>query len=234
MKQKGFAHLILLLLLPIIIGLAGGFYYFSNIKNQKIQPQNSITVAASESAIVQESPIPALSPSPIILRKTYTDTNFKFSFVYPAVLSVQPDSEDDYSKRNGGNSRENFTGYVKYEPGNVLMALSVLGKDSPADNGSFTIWVFDNPQQLSPEQWFAKYWYYPYLWGVFNYPDKKPLEPASTASISGQVAKYTTVGYQQDSPKYYYIGRDSRMFLIRVLTAGHTGDGILETFNFTN
>lgn len=236
-KQSGFAHLVLLLLLLIIIGLAGGFYYFTNIKNPGITPKSDITVAASESAKIMETPVPAPSnpPAPIVLRKTYTDANFKFSFVYPAVLNVQPDSEDDYSKRNGGNARENFTGYVKYEPGKVLMALSVLGKDTTADSATFTIWIFDNPNQFSPEQWFNKYWYYPYLWGVFNYVDKKPLEPANTASISGQVAKFAAVAYQQDSPKYYYIAKEGKMFLIRVLTSGsHTGDGILETFNFTN
>lgn len=242
MSQKGFGHVLILLGFVLIVGLTG-IIYFTFAKNFKFQAENTV-IAADQSPkqpeqadplqSPEESPkpdeTPQPSPSPIILWKTYTNTDYHFSFTYPAVLTVQNDSEEAYFNRFGGNARENFTSYVKYEPGKVLLAVSVLSRDASFDNSLFTIWVFDNPNNLTIDSWFGKYWYYPFLWGVFDRGSKSHIELDQEASIAGQVTKYKKVDYQQGSPKYIYLTKNNRMFLIRILsTSEHTADDILES-----
>lgn len=206
--QKGFAQP--LLILAVIIVLVGGGIYLYR---------------ASKPA--QDLSTPTIKQSQL---NDYKDTNLGFEFQYSKDLSTKVDSEEEFNKRGNGDFRKNFKGYVGYEPGKALGAVSVLDKSNSFDRSPFSIWVFNNDNNLTIDKWFENYWYYPYLWGVFDWSSKSHVTPDSEATISGQPAKYKTVSYQPGKPKFVYVSKDQKMYLFRVID--ETGDKILSTFKF--
>lgn len=208
--QRGTAPVFVVFGLLVIAVLAGFlFYKFKNPSQMQeislVKPTNALSIFSSQ--------------------------EFNFTFQYPAKnLTVKNDSEEEFNKRGNGDFRKNFRGYVMYEPGKVLGAVTVLGKDGSFDLVPFSVWVFDNPQELTSSQWFEKYWFYPYLWGVFAEPDKGHIRPDKIATISGQTVKYSVVSYQQGSPKFILISQNQQMYLLRVI--GDEGEKILESFKF--
>ncbi len=127
--------------------------------------------------------------------------------------------------------RKNFKGYVTYEPGKVLGIVAVLDKANSYDTNPFTLWVFDNPEDLSIDAWYQTYWYYPFVWGDYTYTGKFELAPKQEATISGQLAKIGTIDYQPGKPKFVFISKDKKMYLFRII--GNIGDQILSGFKFS-
>src|SRR3989344_6629435 len=122
--------------------------------------------------------------------KTYQNSALGFQFEYSSKdLKVIEDTEEEFDRRGNGNYRKNFKGYIFYEPGKVLGASVVLGKESDYDSSPFTVWVFDNPDNLSIDSWDKKYWYYPFVWGDFT-SRRESVAPVNDATVSGQLAKY--------------------------------------------
>ncbi|MBI2196216.1 hypothetical protein HYU45_01245 [Candidatus Daviesbacteria bacterium] len=173
---------------------------------------------------------PGVIASPLPDSPTYTDQELGFEFEYPKDLSVKEDSEEQFNKRGNGNFRENFKGYVGYEPAKALGAVVALDQENGFETSPFTIWVFNNDNNLTTEQWFKDYWYYPFLWGVFDYTSKGHITPDSEATVSGRMAKYKIVSYQPGSPKFLYVSKDKKIYLFRVI--GENGDKILSSFKF--
>jgi len=126
--------------------------------------------------------------------------------------------------------RKNFKGYVTYEPGKVLGIVAVLDKANSYDTNPFTLWVFDNPNDLSIDEWYKNYWYYPFVWGDFTYKGKFELAPNTEATISGQMARSGVIDYQPGKPKFVYLSKDKKMYLFRII--GEDGNKILSSFNF--
>lgn len=162
--------------------------------------------------------------------ENYSNTEFGFGFKYSKELLVKNDTEAEFNKRGNGDFRKNFRGYVGYEPGKVLGAVAVLGKDENYETNPFYVWIFNNDNSLTIDTWFKDYWYYPFLWGVFDWTSKGHVTPDSEATISGQQAKYKIVFYQPGKPKFIYISKDKKMYLFRII--GETGDKILSSFKF--
>lgn len=213
--QKGFALLFVVLVIVAVVGLVSVYFYLFNkptlVDKTKAGPQ----VNSSEKDNLT----------------IYTNNNLNFQFKYQAEnLTVKEDSEEEFNKRGNGNFRKNFTGYVGYEPGKVLGALVVLDETSSYEANPFTVWVFDNPEQLDPKNWFEKYWFYPLLWGVFSEPDKGHVRPQNIATVSGQTTQSVVVSYQTGSPKYLYLSKNGMMYLFRVM--GEVGEQTLSTFKF--
>lgn len=206
--QKGSAQLLLIFI--ILLFLASGLYFL-----QRSQKNESSQVTPYKNYDNY---------------KIYSDNTLGFEFKYDKDLKVKEDSEEEYNKRGNGDFRKNFKGYVGYEPGKFLGAVVVLDKSQNYDASTLSIWIFNNDNNLTIKQWFQNYWYYPYLWGVFDWSSKEHVTPDKEATISGQVAKYKVVGYQPGKPKYLYISKDQKMYLFRML--GETGDKILATFKF--
>lgn len=208
-KQKGTAALFLLITGLLIVGLVGVFF-FGLSKSQ--------------------SPLPSLkNPTPEPL--AYRNQNFGLEFQYSDKgFTVKEDSEEEFNKRGNGDFRKNFTGYVGYPPADFLGAVVVLDKDEKYDTSPLAVWIFDNPDNLTTDDWFDKYWYYPFLWGVFDWTSKGHVAPDKEATISGQTAKYKIVSYQPGSPKFIYVSNDKKMYLFRVI--GGKDDQILSTFKF--
>lgn len=190
-----------------------GFLAFSLLKSPSLNLQSPVT-----------------NVSPVSKISTYTNQVLGFEFEYPKEFSVKEDSEEQFNKRGNGDYRKNFKGYVGYEPGEAVGAVVVLGQDGRYDTNPFAVWVFNNDNNLTIEQWFKDYWYYPFLWGVFDYTSKGHIALDKEATISGQSAKYKIVSYQPGSPKFMYVANKEKMYLFRVI--GETGEKILSTFKF--
>lgn len=200
------------LLIIVVLALTGGYYIYQARLTKPVDIKVS-PVSVSESK-----------------NKTYTNDKLDFQFGYSKELTVRQDSEEEFNQRGNGEFRKNFKGYVGYEPGKFLGAAVVLGKDANYDINPFTIWVFDNPNDLSIDGWHHDFWYYPFVWGDFTSTGKYELAPDQEATISGQIGKSKIIDYQSGKPKFIYLNKDKRMYLFRII--GETGDQILSTFKF--
>ncbi|EKD91395.1 MAG: hypothetical protein ACD_30C00014G0005 [uncultured bacterium] len=208
--QRGFLLIPLVIALGLI-GLSGVIYYrYSDIKQ-----------------VEKNEEVLEVSPADEEGEKVYSGLGFEFK--YSVELEVKEDSEEEYNRRGNGDFRKNFTSYVQYAPAEFLGAVSVLKEDKDFDKAPLTIWVFNNPNGLTPEGFYNEYWYYPFLWGMFNPPDKKKDAPNLEATISGKLAKGAEISYQINSPKYFNLNSGGKMYLFRVLSGG---EEILGSFKF--
>lgn len=207
--QKGSAQI--LIFFAALILVVGGIYFYPKIKSNQVQ-------------------IPNYNPSKRIDTKDYSNPTLGFSFKYPTGLIVKEDSEEDFNKRGNGDFRKNFKEYVAYEPGKFLGGVAILDKDKNFDTNPFALWVYDNPKDLTIDEWYKLYWYYPFMWGDFTYKGKFELAPKEEATVSGKLGKSGLVDYQPGKPKFVYISKDKKMYLFRII--GETGDKILSSFKF--
>lgn len=211
--QRGFATIIPLFIILIVLILSASFAY--------TQKNNKSTIAP-EVIKIQTSQNPA-----------YKNQELGFEFEYSEDLEVKIDSEEDFNKRGNGDFRKNFTRYVGYEPEKVIGAVAVLKKDEGSfENSLFTVWVFENPQKIDPQTWSFRYWYYPFVWGIFDKTDRSHIALKNETTVSGRLVNYAQVGYKGGKPNFYLITDHEKMFLIRVLTDDKIGEEVLSTFTF--
>lgn len=223
--ERGFAlTLVLFGILAVALVMLGSFY----LKNQ----------ASPE--LVQFKINPSGNKSSVKTSDKYINKELGFELTLPSKeYEIKIDSEGEFNKRVTGGTvkavadiRKNFTGYVQYAPGSFLWAISVLGKDKSFDKSPFTVWVFENPNNLTSEAWYGKYWYYPFVWGAFDYSSKKHVYPEKTATVSGYLAKWANIYYQPGNPKMVLLSKDEKMYLFRVMES--SGEEILRSFKFSN
>lgn len=192
--------------LPIVVFLIAaslaGFIFFKNLTpDQKpIEPKN-------RQAIEQN---------------IYKDQVLGFSLQIPNGYELVNETEQEFFERNKTDYRKNFKYYVTYEPPVVTKILTLKGHSenlaSLWDSAHFSLWIFDNPENITIEAWYDKYWYYPFLWGQFNPPDKIKIAPTK----EGVVADYSP-----GKPKFVYVQNKDKMFLMRIL--GDTGEKIFNS-----
>jgi hypothetical protein len=218
--QRGFAHLLLVLVIVLVLVAAIGVLYFWQKPSKSVSQVANSTVLANTP---QESPI-----IPSLVSIEYKDGLVVFLYDQTK-FDVKQDSEADFFKRQNGNARKNFAGYIGYSPATVLGTAVLVSKgESNIDASPFAIWVFDNPDNLDALGWFGKYWYYPFNWGMYEWADRAKISPKNEATVAGQLVNYGIIAYQQDSPKYYLIPKNGKMFLIKV-----TGqEKLLESLKF--
>jgi len=204
--QKGSAQL-LIIFASLLILIGGGIYFY------KTKASN---LPSSSFSIPKQPEFEKYSNS------------LDFTFQYPAGLTVKEDTEEGFNKRGNGDFRKNFKGYVFYEPGKFLGGAVVLDETNSYDTNPFTLWVFDNPEDLTIDEWYKKYWYYPFVWGDFTYTGKVELAPKEEATISGQIGKSGVIDYQPGKPKFMYLSKDKKMYLFRII--GEAGNKVLSSF----
>jgi len=207
--QKGFGQ-ILIITIVLLVLIGGGVYLYKGTPKLP-------------------SPIP--SSQERTESQDYSNQNLGFTFKYHKDLTVKEDSEEEFNKRGNGDFRKNFTGYVQYEPGQFLGAVVVLDKNGSFDTNPFTIWVFDNPRDLTIDEWYKLYWYYPFVWGDFTHKGKIELAPKEAATIAAQMGKSGVIDYQESKPQFIYLAKDKKMYLFRIIGQG---DKILSGFKFLN
>lgn len=205
MSQKGFAHFFIILAVFSILGSGVAFYTYS-YRSISQNPQESVKI----------SPI----PSPLPQDPTYKNSDLGVSFSYPKDLEIIEESEEEYSIRVNGNFRKNFSGYMQYEPPTVLGSVLVKNQNEELkgqfDDSPFSIWVFDNSMALDALQWYANYWYYPFVWGNFSEKISGKYAPTKEATISGKLANFSVIDYQPNKPQFTYIKSKNKMYLLRI------------------
>ncbi len=219
--QKGFAQPFLIIAGLAILVIGGVYLYRGTNKSTNI----SAITPIKENPIQLPKLINPIEPE----FKDYTNT-LGFSFKYAKDLSLKEDTEKEFNQRSGGDFRKNFAGSVQYQPGTFLTGVVVLDKSSAYDLNPFTLWVFDNPDNLSIDAWYKNYWYYPFVWGDFTYKGKVELAPKDEATISGTLAQSGVIDYQPGKPKFVYLSKEKKMYLFRIID--ESGDKILESFKF--
>ncbi len=101
-SQKGFAPVLVILGLVVILGIAGGAYYLGTIKN-KSQPQNPTVTSQTPS-----SPIPNETTN----WKTYTNIKSGFSFKYPSGFTLTKEEKTfEGNRKNLDGQTVNETQY---------------------------------------------------------------------------------------------------------------------------
>ena len=170
--------------------------------------------------------------------KEYTDTDEGFQFQYPDTgVSVLADDQGSYNARNGGDDYvKNFSQTYGYNPPNLVKGLIVMPNSiTDANLAPITLWIFDNPDNLSPSGWYDNYWYFPFVWGEYE-PKKSQEGPDNEASVSGQPAYYRDLNYGSQTPRFVYLQRSGKMFLFRIATPSSgqedLGTQILNSFKF--
>lgn len=198
-------------------------------------------LVGSKLLIVKKTPpqTPVVVKQKDKLPKVFESKELGFEFKYPySGYLVIDDDEEKFSNHAQAEFRKNFKNYVGFPPPQFIKGLIVKAAD-PTHPDQFeptplTLWVFNNPNNLSIERWYELYWYYPFVWGQFSQPQKGQVSPKNEASVSGQLAKYGVVSYRPGEPKFVYLSRNGRMFLFRLMDEGKrsTGEEILTSFKF--
>ncbi|MDO8577043.1 MAG: hypothetical protein Q7R82_01740 [Candidatus Daviesbacteria bacterium] len=85
--ERGFAPLILLVGMLVIIGVAGGAYFFGKSQVAKSQPSNPVIASQTP----QITPTPASTPDETANWKTYSNNANGYSLRYPGDLLIETD-----------------------------------------------------------------------------------------------------------------------------------------------
>ena len=178
---------------------------------------------------INEKKSPVSSPNPSV----YEDTDIGFKISIPEGFEVKEESEEEYFKRAFGDIRKNFTYYVQYSPPEFVNSYYFLGAgESDPENAVLAIVVYKNPENLSPEAFYNKYWYYPFVWGEFNTGEKSKIAPKNIELIASKEAGTAIVNYRDSNPKFIYLpmGSKSLMFQLHLPTENNkAGEDILKS-----
>ncbi len=206
--QKGHSLIILVLVLAVLAGI-----WIFKQGNQKI-----------------------ISPLTAKKDQIYQDPDFKFQLKYPDNFEVVSQTEDEYSKLTQTEYRKNFAGYVGYQPPQFIKGLVVKSKDTKLTSSQFdpialTLWIFENPKKLDEKAWFASFWYYPFIWGIFAEPQKGQIAPKNEATVSGILTKSAVITYSPGNPKFILLPKDDKIFLFKVIDdKNNLGTKVLDSF----
>lgn len=235
--QRGFAStVVLVIILAVLAGAAGYFVFYKNSSTSLAQTvPTAVTQASNEpKSIIPIVAVPSVAtasqqPSSSTLTSLpYSNQAGGFSLESISGLSVKEESEGEYFKRIIQDMRKNFAGYVGYAPAPMITSVYFMDKADDYDSSPLTVWVFNNPNNLTIEQFYNKYWYYPFVWGNFVSSEKNASAPTNPETVDGKTGGSTVIDYRPGKPKAIYVAHGDKMYLIRVI-----GDeGILKNFKF--
>lgn len=217
MQRGAVLPLILVIILLVLLGGAGVYYY-------QAKPSN-LSNDAPPGAVYQK-------PSPISEMVSIESLGLKFEL--PIGYKVVKETEEEYFKRANGQIRKNFNYYVLYSPAEFAEAFYVMPEsEKNLDKAVLTVWVFQNPEDLDPEKFYEKYWYYPFVWGDFT-ARKNGIAPKDIELIGGKEGKFGVVDYRDEKPKFIYLPLRSKnlMMQIQFPSENEIGKKILKTFRF--
>lgn len=220
--QKGISAIFLIILLTFFLGII-----FIGVGYVVTGEKAPVSLNLNPPKI---SKTPNPKPSPTV----YQNKDLGFQITIPAGFISKEDSEEKFNKRGNGNFRKNFTGYVLYEPANVLGAVVILDKnDQNYEDAPVSIWIFENKDNLKPEDFYNKFWYYPFVWGDFTSNTKSKYAPNNEEKLKifNEYGKSAILDYQVNKPKFIYLRIGGEMYLFRVLNNNNNaGAEVLNSF----
>lgn len=218
---------ILFILLPFIGFFLGIRYQEMTDIAKSQQEENNASIAR----------IPTPTINDTANWKTYTNTKYGYEFKYPdSDYGTKIESELEYGKRYNVNLPESYIKSKKYSPPKLLDGIRVesiqsyQGRYGTFNTIPFTVFVVNNPENLTSDLWYQKYQFYPFEWD-------QPTESLKEITIENIVAK--TPIYVPDiyPPQLFYIYENERIILIKASEEAQSkniGAQILSTFKFTD
>lgn len=199
--QKGSALIILMLFLAtIVLAITGSWYYINN------QPQ---PVPASQTPYM-----PTFAPETQPSSSIYENPELNLNLKIPQEYTIKEETEEEFHKRSNGDMRKNFNSTLFYEPAKFVTSLYVVKPNQDPKEAPLSIWVFENPDNLTAAGFYKKYWYYPFIWGDFT-SAKEKIAPEIEFIIGDATASSSTATYQPNSPKFIYLPKGDKMYLFK-------------------
>lgn len=219
--QRGFVLPWILFLIFAIIVSGGIYYYFNSITSRVEIKQESVKV----------SPRAASSPQP----QSITDDLLDLKLEIPVGYRKVSETEKEYFIRANGEIRKNFGSYIQYPPAEMVEGFYILSdSEKNLDQANLSIWVFKNPDNLDPQKFYSKYWYYPFVWGDFS-AGKNKIAPEKKEILGGKEGESGIVDFREGKPKFIYILLKDKnlMMQIQLPSVGNeAGNKILNSFKF--
>ncbi len=226
-KQNGFAPIIILVGILVIVAIAGGAYYFGksqSVKQAALPSPNSVVTSQTPqpTAVSQTTSIP--SPSSIdetASWKTYTNIKVEYSLQYPSNFTI---SESDQSL--------NFTSGLRRVTPQVIITPSsnfkTNGTSSPYPY-SIYIEVIENSQNLSINDFISKAIIDP-KYNKFTNITIGGVQGEKTNGLGGQGANVNA--FVSHNNKIYFIRIDYSDNIAET-DMSNLMDRIISTFKFT-
>lgn len=223
--QKGFASTLFLVLILLIASSIAGYWFL-------IRQTNPPTPAKVTT--------PAVTPKVEDLPQTsiYKNPDLGVEFTLPEGFVVKIETEPEYFKRANGNIRNNFTYYVQYSPAEFVSSLYVINQnEKDLANADLSLLIFQNPENLTPQAFYNRYWYYPFIWGEFSTGEKSKISPKNIKLISGVEAGSAVIDFRPGNPEFIYLpqGNKDQMIQIHLPSENNPiGKEILSSFKLTD
>ncbi len=222
--QKGFASTLFLVLILLIASSLAGYWFLIRETNP---PAPTKVISPAITPKVEDRPQTSL----------YKNPDLGVEFTLPEGLIVKTETETEYFKRANGNIRNNFTYYVQYSPAEFASSLYVINQDEKdLDKAVFSLLVFQNPENLTPQAFYNRYWYYPFIWGEFATGEKNKISPKNIKLISGVEAGSATIDFRPGNPEFIYlpVGKKDQMIQIHFPSQNPQANEILGSFQITD
>lgn len=204
--QKGFAPILILVGILIIMVVAGGAFYFGRQTTPKPQTQNPV---------VTSTPQPSPSPDETSNWKTYTNTKNGYSFKYPSDWSISGIGPGGAEYTSGSATRADAGTIHISTPMQCPTGLPNAGLNDCSEG--IDIDFLDNPKNLSAEE-YARY----LKWNQAQY--KSITINHITWLMADEIQKYGVALFLQKGSKIYMINAN------KPITP--TENLILSTFRF--
>ena len=214
-----------------IISLLAIAFYFQSSKNQA--PSASPTSSNSE-----KNTNLALESKDW---KIYADSALKFRLRYPeSVYQVASESGKEYYQKYKKDPSERFSDFMGHAPPKDLGGVGIffLEKEEitagnqtvvPIDGNQFTIRVFDNPQELTIDEWYEKYQLFPFRFGQ-GAPALE--ETIAINEIEGKTITREVPDFGKR--KFVLLSKDNHVFLIKIFSPTKEKEQMLSTLEFSS
>ena len=199
-KKKIFIGLGAFLGVLILVGAVFGIYKYA-------QRQIPIEPAEGPTPTLEATPTPDETAD----WETYTNTKYGYSIRYPEdKYTISQDNELLYSEENKIEVKTSFEDYLGYPPPEFLFALRFVNKETKED--PIRIWIFNNEENKNIDDWYEKYWYYPFTWGKGVPAVVEENKPVKEIEIGRQTGRYV-YSDEMGKVKYIYLSTKGWMFL---------------------
>lgn len=225
--QRG-SVLPLLLIIGVIISIGVGFFYYRYYSPVDLKHPPELTNEYDLGQVA--SPMPSETTQIQVV-----DDLLGLHIILPKGYLLKKETEEEYFKRANGQIRKNFASYIQYSPAEFVKSFYILAEpETNPDKAVVSLWAFKNPDNLSPEDFYKEYWYYPFVWGDFT-AAKNKIAPQFIESVGGKEGKFGVVDYRPGKPKFIYLPLENKNLMLQIQLPTEATDSsqeILNSFKF--
>jgi len=238
-KQSIFLIILLSVLLIVSISIAAFFaYQTQKLVKELTTLKEQEKVAIDTSKFVVE---PVATENSNIYSTTSwkvyknSENNFLFKYDPSKYEPVKTNEQKLATENNAGEPSmvDIFKSYKNYLPPKFIGAIKLMPKDKVEANSHFSVWIFDNSNNISISEWYEKYNYYPYIFGGLTREDALAESPKNE-TVVGTMKAYWGIPSGMYLVKQTYIQYKSRVYLISSDMDNSEHNQILSTFEFFN